>query len=104
MAENPRYDGKPLLRLAELYVLRAIGELSQAEEDKLAAMAPNLRKTYGVDGAWHEVIAHALKFPPNAAEIINTLWQKSAAMAKANKVPLAPQTFAEMFVDSNVVN
>lgn len=29
MATNPRYDGQPLLRLLELYVLRAIGELSQ---------------------------------------------------------------------------
>lgn len=27
MASNPRYDGKPLLRLLELYVLRAIDEL-----------------------------------------------------------------------------
>jgi len=25
MSTNPRYDGKPLLRMIELYVLRAIG-------------------------------------------------------------------------------
>ena len=34
-------DGQPLLRLLELYVLWAIGELSQELEDGLKKMAPN---------------------------------------------------------------
>lgn len=43
MATDPRYEGKPLLRLLELYVLKAIGELSQESEDALNAMGSKLQ-------------------------------------------------------------
>lgn len=41
MLTNPRYDGQPLLRLLDVYVLWAIGELSQESEDGLKRMPPN---------------------------------------------------------------
>ena len=50
MSTGPRYEGKPLLRLLELYVLKAIGELSQESEDSLKAMGPKLQAIYGGDG------------------------------------------------------
>lgn len=39
MSTDTRYEGKPLLRLLDLYVLKAVGELSQESEDSLNAMA-----------------------------------------------------------------
>jgi len=60
MAASSRYDGKPLLRLLELYVLWAIGELPQAEQDKLNGMAPKLQAIYGGGGQWHDAIAARL--------------------------------------------
>lgn len=101
MTANPRYDGKALLRLLELYVLRAIGELSQAEEDKLVAMAPKLHSLYGGSGEWHEAIAASMKMPPNMPALIQEIWTKNREIAHANQVTLAPQQFAEMFVDEN---
>jgi hypothetical protein len=40
---DTRYDRKPLLRLLELYVLRAIGKLPASEEATLNAMVPNCK-------------------------------------------------------------
>ena len=50
MIDGSRYDGQPLLRLLELYVLWAIGELPQAEQDRLNTMAPKLQSIYGGGG------------------------------------------------------
>ena len=104
MTINPRYDGKPLLRLLELYVLRAIGELSQAEEDKLTAMAPKLHTLYGGDGAWHEAIAASMQMPSNMPALIQGMWAKNQEIAHANQATLTPQQFAEIFVDQNFVS
>lgn len=43
MVSNPRYDGKPLLRLLDVYVLWAIGELPPDREDGLKRMAPSCK-------------------------------------------------------------
>jgi hypothetical protein len=64
MVSNPRYDGKPLLRLLDLYVLRAIGELPPDQEDGLKSMAPQVassvrrRRTKAALG-WGEMAAKA---------------------------------------------
>ena len=47
---NPRYNGKPLLRLLELYVLHVIGEISADDAERMVAMTPKLREIYGHSG------------------------------------------------------
>ncbi len=101
MSANPRYDGKPLLRMLEFYVLSAIGELSQAEESTLVGMAPKLHALYGGGGAWHEAIAASMKMPPDMPSAIQRAWANNCEIAKANNLTLTPQRFAEMFVDEN---
>ncbi|MEN3951234.1 hypothetical protein [Iodidimonas sp. SYSU 1G8] len=101
MASNPRYDGKPLLRLLELYVLRAIGELSQSEQQALERMAPKLQSIYGGNGEWHEAIAASVHMPPDMPIAIRDMWVRNLEIARANGATLAPQTFAEMVVDDN---
>jgi hypothetical protein len=93
MTANPRYDGKPLLRLLELYVLRAIGELSQAEEDKLVGMAPKLQSLYGGGGPWYEAVAASMKMPPNMPVLIQDMWAKNREIARANQVSLPKSLF-----------
>lgn len=102
MPANPRYDGRPLVRLLELYVLRAIGHLEPADEERLEAMAPKLRELYDCPGAWHEVVAHSISLPPDLPAAIVALWKKNQAIAEENAVTLSPQNFAEMFVDQNL--
>lgn len=102
MASNPRYDGKPLLRLLELYVLRALDELPQAERQTLDKMAPKLQAIYGGNGEWHEAVAAAVHMPADMPVAIRDMWAKNLEIARANGVTLHPQMFAEMFVDENL--
>ncbi|MER9373777.1 hypothetical protein [Mesorhizobium sp. M0491] len=101
MATNPRYDGQPLLRLLELYVLWVIGELSQESEDGLKKMAPKLQSIYGGDGQWHDAIAQAMHMPEGMPAAIRDMWARNLKIARDNNVTLNPQQFAEMFVDNN---
>ncbi|RUU50123.1 hypothetical protein, partial [Mesorhizobium sp. M2C.T.Ca.TU.002.02.1.1] len=76
MATEKRYEGKPLLRLLELYVLKAIGELSRESEELLNAMAPKLQAIYGGDGRWEDAIAKALHMPDTMPDAIGDMWKK----------------------------
>ncbi|MER8395249.1 hypothetical protein NKH10_25755 [Mesorhizobium sp. M1340] len=104
MLTNPRYDGQPLLRLLDVYVLWAIGELSQESEDGLKRMAPKLRSIYGGDGQWHDAIAHSMHMPEGMPAAIRDMWARNLEIARVNGVTLPPQKFAEMFVDENFVD
>lgn len=101
MSSNPRYDGKPLLRLLELYVLMAIEELPPADRQTLESMAPKLLALYGGNGEWHEAIAAAIQMPSDMPAAIRDMWARNLEIARANGVTLHPQVFAEMFVDEN---
>ena len=98
---SDRYSGKPLIRLIECYVLKAIGELPQNEETRLTAMEPQLRDTFHQEGTWTQVISATLGFPNEMPETIAQMWRQNQEIARANKVQLEPQRFAEMFVDQN---
>lgn len=102
MSTNPRYDGKPLLRLLELYVLGAIGELAQSEHDRLNAMAPKLQAIYGGGGQWQDAVAAAVHMPSEMPAAIRDMWARNLEIARVNGVTLPPQQFAEMFVDENL--
>jgi hypothetical protein len=101
MSDSSRYDGQPLLRLLEHYVLWAIGELPQAEQDVLNRMAPKLQSIYGGGGEWHEAIAAAMDMPQEMPAAIRDMWVRNLEIARTNGVMLPPQKFAEMFVDEN---
>jgi hypothetical protein len=99
--DTTRYDGKPLLRLLELYVLWASDTLSDELEARVFAMAPKLWETFGGDGSWQSAIATAMQFPANMPQLIAANWTKNRALAEAEGVDLLPQKFAESFVDTN---
>jgi hypothetical protein len=100
---TPRYDGKPLLKILECYVLKAIGKLPELEDGKLNMITPNLAQIYSHNGTWVEIITTIMKFPPNMPTLINEMWEKNQAVAKRENLVLTPQQFAEMFVDQNFV-
>jgi len=102
--DNARYDGKPLLRLLELYVLKAIDELPLPEQDTLNKMAPKLQAVFGGEGEWHQAVAAAVHMPADMPQVIRDMWAKNLEIARTNNVPaLSPQKFAELFVDENLV-
>ena len=99
---SSRYDGKPLLRLLELYVIWAIGELGEQEVATLGRMTPQLQQIYRRQGSWHEVIAAEMDFPENMVQRIIELWEKNRSLAERNGESLEPEHFAQMFVDQNL--
>ena len=101
---NPRYHGKPLLRLLECYVLWAIDQLSKKDADVLLQMTPKLQTIYGAQGDWQQVIAAAVELPPNMPELIRANWAKNTEIARKSSASLSPQKFAEMFVDENLAS
>ena len=101
-SSSSRYEGKPLLKLLESYVLWAIDELPAKDEKLLTQMTPKLQSIYGLQGDWQQVISAVMELPPNMPRLIRELWVKNTAIASKNGVTLAPQHFAEMFVDNNV--
>ena len=62
---NPRYEGRPFLRLLEFYVLWAIGELSGKQALFLEEITPKLRSTYHREGDWQSIIVAEMEFPPH---------------------------------------
>jgi hypothetical protein len=100
---NPRYQGKPLLRLLECYVLWAIDGLPEDNQSALEKMTPKLQDAYGVKGTWQAILEAVLKLPSNMADLIRDVWSKNCEIARKNNATLEPQQFAEMFVDQNLV-
>ena len=98
---NSRYQGKPLLRLIECYVLWAINELSEKDGKNLTEMAPKLREVYGIDGKWNEIIGGVMSFPDNMPELVRDMWARNQEVAMQKNTTLSPEQFAQIFVDQN---
>lgn len=104
MSNPTRYQGKPLLRLLECYVLKAIGKLSGDEAFHLTAMQPKLAQLYRHDGTWDQIIAATMELPENMPSLIRQMWDRNQGIAGVNGVTLTAQQFAEMFVDQNLAS
>lgn len=102
MPVTARYRGKPLLRLLECYVLKAINNLSADDLANLTAMQPKLAQVYGNKGAWDQIIAATMELPEHMPTLIVQMWERNQEIAKAKNISLSPQQFAEMFVDENL--
>ena len=92
-----RYVGKPFLRLIECYVLDAIGQLEPQHASALKLMEPKLGETYGMQGAWQEIVAAQMGFPESLPSKIRAVWEGQSEEARR----LAPNQFAIHFVDQN---
>jgi hypothetical protein len=86
----------------ESYVLWTIGQLPAKDEEVLMQITPKLQSIYGIQGDWQQIVSEVMELPPNIPALIKALWAKNAQIPNENGVPLAPQHFAEMFVDNNL--
>ncbi len=102
MTDAFRYDGKPLLKLAEFYALWAIDELPKKDRETLEELAPKLQGLFGGDGSWQSAVAAAVQFSADIPSRISMLWQQEVERARQNGRSLAADTFVKAFVDANV--
>lgn len=96
-----RYDGKPLVRLMECYVLNAIEQLNDSDLANLKKLEPKLREVYSVDGDWENIVETVMRIHSDIKLKIKNIWEKNSNIAEKNNDVLEPQRFAEMFVDAN---
>ena len=104
MSENPRYKNKPLLRLIELFVIDAVGELQPTDAQNLKALTPKLQEVYGTNGDWRDAVSKAMAFPETMPDLIRDMWGKNQQIARDHKTSLGAEEFARMFVDTNIPN
>ena len=90
---DKRYEGKPLLRLLDCYVLALTGNLAPAMEAKVAQ---TVKATYGGSSDWKLTLREAVKLPSNMDERILALW-------RSQPVGADPLGFALAVSDDNFV-
>ena len=99
--EESRYEGRPLLRLLESYVLSSIGHLGEDQEHALNLMAPMLAETFGVRASWFDIVAIHMEFPASLPQKIKQIWEDGLVRANALNFEVHPEEFARQFVDVN---
>jgi hypothetical protein len=96
---NPRYEGKPFLRLLECYILWAIDALSDADRKQLESMEVKLRQTYRRNGTWYEIVAAEMGFPVGRPESITRTWRDNKERAERSGQVVQPEDFARFLAD-----
>ena len=97
-----RYDGKPLLRLVDSYVLDAIGHLPPEVDAKMTEMEPKFRQAFGDTGTWREMVAKQMRFPADLPGAIREVWEKGRVRFRAAQGGEPdPGEFTQTFVDTN---
>ncbi len=101
--EQPgRYEGKPFLRLVELYVLDAIGQLHDHYRETAEKMEPRLQATYGTKAPWQQIIAEQMEFPDTLPAAIRGLWDGYLEHHRKLGNSVDPEEFVVEFVDKNI--
>ena len=96
-----RYEGKPLLRLLECYVLSAIDQLDEGQSETLRRMEPKLALTYNRSGTWCQIIHDVMGFPDSLPIKIREVWENNLTRVRASGGDVDPNEFAMAFVDQN---
>ena len=52
---------------------------------------------------WREIVTTVMSLPNNMPDLIRSKWTENTEIARQRAAMLAPQRFAEMFVDANLV-
>jgi hypothetical protein len=92
-----RYEGRPVLRLVEAYVLDRLDLLDPGSADSLAAMAPKLASSLGSSAdTWQGVVADALDLHSDCDDAVRRDWERMITVDPE----LEPQHFAQLVADS----
>lgn len=96
-----RYDGRPFLRLLDSYVLDAIGQLANEQQESLIAIQPTLAQLYGMSGTWQQIVAAQMDFPASFREDVQRIWGSYLESAKWQMLSVDPNEFVERFIEEN---
>jgi hypothetical protein len=90
-----RYDGRPLLRLLDSYVLALTSNLDRETELKVAKM---VRATFGRGADWMATLRRAINLPDDMDRRIRELWraQPPGTDPSVFAVAVSDDTFAPL--------
>lgn len=98
---NPRYEGKPFLRVLELYIMWCADQLPPGEVGRVDELTPYLQNAFNRTGPWHQIVAKEMQFPDDLPQRVRDRWKEFVEHAeKAGQTP-SPELFAQAFVDQN---
>lgn len=93
---DPRYSGKPFLRLVELYAIAKLGALKEGDAETLRQMTPKLQNLYKRQGTWMEIVAAEMGFDSALDETIKANWARWCEERGGED----PEAFARAFADA----
>ncbi len=99
-----RYEGKPFLLWVDSFILKAIDRLDPAMEAKLEKATPDLRKAFGGEGNWEDIVMAQLDYTSEVRGAIQALWAENQALAEEQGAVLTPMQFVEVFVSDNIMD
>jgi hypothetical protein len=100
MSDTDRYDGSPMLRLLDSYVLDAIGMLDEATAASLPVAAPKLAEAFGMTGGtWQEIVEQALGFNADQRLALLEAWHDHVARSAEHGVAPNPLAFTHAVSD-----
>lgn len=95
-----RYEGYPLLRALDWYVLSVIGQL---DEDASVMMDQLIRRSFRVTVAttWESALEQELHLGPNIRNSLRTMWEGYVDFEAKKDRAAVPVQFAMSVVDEN---
>ena len=96
-----RYQGRPLLRLLDCYILDTIGELPPQQKETLQKLEPRLQQAFGSAGDWRSIVEEQTGLLPSAALAMETLWAGFQQTEQRLGNQARPADFVREFVDQN---
>ena len=99
--DNTRYDGRPLLRFVECYVLRVIGELPTKDERHMQEAEHILQETFSSKDKWYDIIKDEIRISATDDDEIKKMWFDHKKLTQYHKQVLTSEEFARIIVDQN---
>jgi hypothetical protein len=93
-----RYEHRPLLLLIESYALDVIGELGDEQRSSLSSIAAKVWKAGSSD--WRTELRNQLGWAQTIDTTIVANWRAYRNAARAQRKPVSPREFAQMFGDA----
>lgn len=97
---STRYDGKPILRLLDSYVLDAIGALDEKTVQGNAVLAPKIAQALKVDAdSWQRAVELAMDLPEDSVVELRARWQQFVEASLAAGETPDPLGWSHALVD-----
>ncbi|HIT76596.1 MAG TPA: hypothetical protein IAA98_13515 [Candidatus Avipropionibacterium avicola] len=95
-----RYDGRPMLRLLDSYVLDRLGLLDATTARGLAAQAPTLAQALGVGATdWPSIVEQTMDLPPEFSGAVVEAWAQFREAQQSRGITPDPIEFTHLTTD-----